>query len=331
MSGQKHLILIHGRSTKPSKKEKERVATAALLHGLKRIDESVADRFREDAENRIKYSFVYYGDISNELILKKNRNKIKRLTGTDVECGDKPCEPDGYYDGGLDLVFKQVGHTDADYSAFLKKHKDRRWVDELASVVSLIGGIGKFSDEIISWATADMGAYLLTRTTGSAVRERLQEPLKNALTDGDDICLMSHSMGCMVSYDVLWKFSRMSEYRKVRENNNKVSKWITLGNPLGEPGVQQNLYDADEGEDGKYPSNIVRDWVNLAAADDFISHDSTVADDYAKMLERGHIKTITDKTIYNFWLGEKSTNPHKLYGYLDNPDTAREIVEWVKR
>jgi hypothetical protein len=78
-------------------------------------------------------------------------------------------------------------------------------------------------------ATADMGAYLMRRSVGSAIRARLQDPLRKALKRGDDICLVSHSMGCMVAYDVLWKFSRMSEYADLRAGGVKVTRWVTLG------------------------------------------------------------------------------------------------------
>ena len=45
----------------------------------------------------------------------------------------------------------------------------------------------------------------------------------------------------MVAYDVLWKLSRMSEYREVCESGNLVARCMTLGCPLGETGVKANL------------------------------------------------------------------------------------------
>ena len=186
---------------------------------------------------------------------------------------------------------------------------------------------------VIKAATADMGAYLMRRAIGSKVRERLQTPLKRALKRGDDICLVSHSMGCMVAYDVLWKFSRMSEYSDVRENDNRVARWITLGCPLGEAGVKANLYDADErayrGGTDKHPIHIVRDWQNVAAIDDFISHDRTMKDDYRDMLKFGHVDGIRDRKIYNCWAMDGKANPHKFYGYLANPETASLITDWT--
>ena len=342
MARSKHLIVIHGRSTKPSEKEKRRIVTESLLHGLGRAveDVSISANLNDElggpepdtirfGRKSIKYSFVYYGDISNQLILKKDESKADRLTGRDPDHNNQRCEPDGYYDDGLELLFQHEAQTKAAYKRFLSAFPDRRWMDNAASVISVLGRLTGISDEVISAATADMGAYLLTRKSGSAIRDRLQRHLKPALLNGDDICLVAHSMGCIVSYDVLWKFSRMSEYRDVQETGNRVAKWLTLGNPLGEPGVRKNLYDSDEREDGVFPEDIIKDWVNLSAQDDFISHDPTVADDFKLMKRLGHLDKIVDRKVYNFWLGATATNPHKFYGYLDNKTVAREIVDWV--
>ena len=132
-------------------------------------------------------------------------------------------------------------------------------------------------------------------------------------------------------YDVLWKFSRMSEYIEVREK--PVSLWLTLGNPLGEPSVQNELYDADEREDGKFPTNVHR-WSNITAHDDIIAHDATIEDDFREMtrrefIEEGNIRELP--RIYNFWVRNKRSNPHKFYGYLNHPEFAQALVDWIKR
>lgn len=101
------------------------------------------------------------------------------------------------------------------------------------------------------------------------------------MLEDEDVALVSHSMGCMVSYDVLWKFSRMSEYKELWDK--KIKLWMTLGNPLGEPAVLRNLYDSNEPQDGKYPKNIIH-WININAKDDYVAHDGDVSDDFYFML-----------------------------------------------
>ena len=52
--------------------------------------------------------------------------------------------------------------------------------------------------------------------------------------------------------------------------------------------------------------------------------------DFKSMLKRRLVSKITDKMIYNFWAGSSGSNPHKFFGYLDNPDVASEIAKWIR-
>jgi len=325
----KHLIIIHGRSTKPSGSEKERLVKKALLHGLNRVDASSADKIENGG---VKCSFAYYGDINNRLMIAAGEKKKSDLPGVnDPGYGSGPCELPGSYDDDLEklLARKTTAFKKADYQKLLGEHKDRRWKDDAARVISAVAGIFGMNDQLVAKATPDMGAYLLSRKAGSEVRQRLAIHLQPALLAADDVCLVSHSMGCIVAYDTLWKYSQMSEYKAVQDTGNRVSLWLTLGCPLGEPGVIKNLYDAHEPADGKHPRHIIRRWENVAAHDDFVSHDEGVADDFKEMRRLGYLESIKDRRIYNFWTGSDGANPHKFYGYLDHPEVARLIAGWI--
>lgn len=327
----KHLIVIHGRASKPSGSEKRKLVEASLRHGIARVSPEGAELLRDP--ERVRYSFVYYGDISNrELVAARSKAREDLKGQNDPEYDFLPCEEEGSFDGDLSRLFERDSDAFSSdhYKAHLKEHKDLRGLDELASVTSAVASIFGLNDNVVARATPDMGAYLMTRKVGSEVRERLAAVLKPALLAGDDICLVAHSMGCIVSYDVLWKFSQMSEYREIQEKKGRVKLWLTLGCPLGEPGVRKNLYDSDERDGGKYPKDIISDWVNIAAVDDFVAHDRDVADDFSEMREKyRYLESIKDERIYNFWVGTSGTNPHKFYGYLDHPRVATQIADWM--
>jgi hypothetical protein len=328
MSGKKHLIVIHGRASKPAHKEKQRLVKEALLHGLDRVDQKA--RAAVESE-KVKFSFSYYGDISNRLLAERSKRIHGELTGKDPDHDNQPCQPAGSYDQDMGRMLAQQSFDKAAYKRFLKNTRDKRGLDEAAAAISWFANLINLNERIVSKVTPDMGAYLLTRKVGSEIRTRLQEPLGKALIDGDDVCLVSHSMGCIVSYDVLWKFSQMSEYREIQNRGNPVSLWLTLGNPLGEPGVRKNLYDANERDEGRFPKHIIRDWVNIAATDDFVSHDEKIADDFKDMLKAGYVNSIKDDSrgVYTFWSGKDGANAHKFYGYLDNPKVAQYIADWM--
>ena len=323
----KHLIFVHGRSTKPSQKEKERLVRTALLRGIERADSAAANKLRS---GKVKFTLAYFGDVNNRLLRRSGTDAWKWMAKKDPDHGNALCEDGVYYNEALKraLARPTEAFEKKDYRTWLRTVDDFRGIDEVASVASGLANFLGLSDELVRRTSPDMAAYLTRRTVGSEIRTRLQEPLQNALAQGHDVCLLSHSMGCIVAYDVLWKFSRLSEYRRLREK--EVSLWLTLGNPLGDPGVRHNLYDAHEPDESKFPEGIIDTWVNISAHDDFICHDSDIADDFREMRRRDHVRRIIDRDkIYTFWEGSGGANPHKLYAYLNHPDVGAEIARWI--
>ena len=325
----KTLILIHGRSTKPAASVQKRLVLHALVNGLRRVDPLAAEQVRNGA---IECFFAYYGDVNNRLIVQSCDKSTAALTcENDRLYGFEPCLPEAPLRNALNNLMSVQDYDGEAYGALLASCQDHRWRDEIARGVSWVAATTLLSEYAVKWATADMSEYLHTRKTGSEVRERLQTYLRPALENDRDICLISHSMGAIVSYDVLWKYSHMSEYRHIQNSRNRVSLWLTIGCPLGEPGVRQNLYDSHERGEDRFPRRIVRDWVNVAAEDDFVAHDRTMADDFRDMRNLNFVDRILDRRIYNFWVKDRASDPHNFYGYLDNPQVAGHVANWIKR
>ena len=327
------IILIHGRSTKPAKDKHAALLHRALLQGLNRVDPQKAEKVRQ---GDIPVDYVYYGDINNRILAEASAKTAKTLTDFDPAFEQAPCLPDTDYADTIDDLQQFTRFDKRAYKKVKRENKDKSWRDNLARLGSTLSAISTatlLNEVVIKFATADLGAYLMRRTVGSEIRERLHTPLKNALLNQEDICLIAHSMGTMVSYDVLWKFSRMSEYRDIQDAQNPVSLWLTLGAPLGEAGVKANLYDAHERthphETDKYPKDIIKMWHNIAARDDFISHDPSLRDDFSAMRKFKLLQDIQDHRIYNCWSFKGEANPHKFYGYLANPKTAGLIADWI--
>ncbi len=323
----RRIILIHGRSTKPPKPDKERFAREALVHGLARENEEVA---AEVDSGRLPFELAYYGDVNNAILWARERGR--KLEPEFWDRWNVPAEDPARYEAPLQRLLSRSRREQSrrGYEALYEDSGDgplSRYIDDIADVVAPIAEFLGFNDALINRALPDLAAYLTSRIVGSEVRSRLQSLLVPALDGGDDVCLIAHSMGTMVAWDVLWKLSRMSEYRHVRER--RVSLFLTLGAPLGEPAVRKQLYDADEPEDGRYPANIEH-WHNFTARDDFVAHDEEIADDFEEMKARRLVRTLKDHLIYTLWCDDKGVNPHKLYGYLDNHQVARRIVAWAR-
>lgn len=254
--------MIHGRSTKPAKDKHAKLLKQALLQGLKRVDPQKAQKVQDGI---IPVDYIYYGDVNNRILAEDSADTKATLEDQDPAFNNAPCLPDTGYDAAIQDLLKFKKFNKAEYNKVKRENEDMSWRDNLARLGSTLSAIATatlLNEVVIKYATADLGSYLMHRKTGSEIRERLQKPLKDALLNGDDVCLVAHSMGTMVAYDVLWKFSRMSEYRDVQNADNPVSIWLTLGAPLGEAGVKANLYDSDErthkGETDKFPRTLLK-------------------------------------------------------------------------
>ncbi len=331
----KHLILIHGRSIKPARAEMAKLARKAIAEGLRRGGAQQAASELEDGT--IKYDFVYYGDVNNRIQAEHDRHDREALKATDPENG-KPCLPIEPLEAAYAMTAGIPSFTQARYKDVLREADDYRFLDEAADFASLLGAVATFgllNTAMIRLATPDMAEYLRSHTTGSLIRQRLHAVLGQALEGDDDICLVAHSMGTMVAYDQLWKYTHTSEYAGLRDKNPTVNLLLTIGCPLGEPGVRVGLRDGLLPEDEKYPRNIIRQFWNFYAEDDFVAHIEKMRVSLGQMLTKHYLDDIRDRHIYNCWCYRDNntdrlvSNPHDLYGYLMNHKVGARIGEWA--
>jgi hypothetical protein len=63
----KHIMVVHGRATKPVREEKERLVKMALIAGLERVSRSAAQKV---SGGEAKFTLAYYGDINNSVMVK---------------------------------------------------------------------------------------------------------------------------------------------------------------------------------------------------------------------------------------------------------------------
>lgn len=306
----KTIILIHGRSFKPPRVALERLWRDSLKHGLQRdFPGKVA------AYERTTISFVYYGDISNKFLSQKTGKPIPGKA--DIDSRQRTLDQ-------LKL-WKKAQFTKANYNKLPGKESLKEGVaDVLGPVLSFF----HLSDPLIAAVAPDLEQYWEEDSEfGTDVRFPLIDPLKAAMDRNDSICVIAHSLGSLIAWDTFWKFSHQGEYRP-HYSDKKVDLFISLGSPLGDDTVKRKLKGSRIAGDRRYPHNIRR-WVNVAAEDDFISHDEDVANDYAEMKKRKLVTAIVDEQIYNLAVRDGKSNPHHENGYLVHPTVARHVAQWL--
>ncbi len=296
----------------------------ALLERMVQVDRAAA---RAVERGRVRLSVAYYGDLTTALMVAARPERARTMIRRRDKWFEHPDEDRPWLD---QLVTRPLrSHTAEHYRQLVREHRNLRFLDDVLRVASPLASLTRLGIRTIERIFPDLGAYLRTRQWGSEIRRRVQRVLSLALRQGDDLALVTHSMGCIVAYDVLWKLSRLSEHRRLHDH--KVSLWLTMGSPLGDGIIQRHLYDAGEPDDGLYPANVL-DWVNVAAHDDFVVHHATAEANFAKMQHRGLVRRIRDlPRIYTFWVGAAGSNPHKAFGYLNHPVVGRKLAKWIGR
>ncbi|WP_294343816.1 hypothetical protein [Prosthecochloris sp.] len=303
----KTLLLIHGRSWKPPEESLRSLWLDALRWGLDRDFPDAAARFSE-----VTLEFVYYGDTSN--------------------CYMESAEGKPYVDDTdsrrhtLELlkVYSSNQFSKRNYNRLPGKESFK---EGAADVLSPILSFFNLSETLIAAVAPDMREYWNDESFyGTEVRRPMIKPLKRALDREGSTAIVAHSLGTIIAYDTLWKFSRYGEWYDYW--NRKIDLFVTLGCPLGDATVRENIKGYNACKERRYPANI-REWVNIAAEDDYISHDSKISDDYRTMRQYGLVESIKDYKIYNLSLRGGKSNPHHSGGYLIHPRTVKILAEWI--
>ena len=212
----KKIIFIHGRGQKPNRESLQSLWYDAIEHGLQR-DCNGSDSLQ--VFQNIEKRFVYFGDLSNALLNKPAEDSLYRQQALIDLKGYKFHQ------------FNKKTYGEVSKAGFLQE----ALADTFSSVLSRL----KVAEPLIALVAPDMTHYWYEDSYfGSDVRYRLMVELRGALDNQDEVMIVAHSLGTMISYDVLWKLSHYSEYRNAYGAKKKIDLLVTLGSPLGDESVK---------------------------------------------------------------------------------------------
>ncbi len=309
----KHIIFIHGRATKPLEQNLRMLWYEAIVHGLNRdFGDTEITNF-----HNVSKKFVYYGHISNEFLHENNGDVI----------------PDDYVSRLASLeqmkVYMASDFNKDNYNLLPGKNSTYEFFADLLSSPLSLFSLGQ---KLIGTVAPDMREYWNPEAYfGSDIRFEFTKALVDAFDDKKNhkILIVAHSLGSIVAYDCLWKLSHYGEYRS-KYQNCKIDL-ITLGSPLGDENVKKELKGKNSIGLRKYPHNI-KSWTNISAEDDYICHDSKIANDFREMVDLKLINNIKDiNSIYNLTVRNGKSNPHSAIGYLIHPEFIKVLNNWLSK
>jgi len=304
----KLIIGIHGLANKPKRAVLKQWWETSLKEGLKKNTSGPVPSF--------KFEMVHWADLLYKY----------------------PVHQDKSFD--FDKLYNDEPYIKALNNAL--KTYDDSWKDKLrSSALEVTGasldklGIGKLTDWVIEKVLKDLDFYYDTRRKiknrkgkNELVFKVLKDELKNCIEANKnyEIMLIAHSMGSIISYDVLRDIGR------IPNNTITIKDFITIGSPLGIPYVKQKIREQRTYNRIKNrvrsPTIITDNWVNFADKKDPVAIDAHLRDDY-----KANIKgvRVVDDLVANDYVGlEGKRNHHKSYGYLRTPELSKKLLEFLQ-
>ncbi|MCW8930307.1 MAG: alpha/beta hydrolase [Gammaproteobacteria bacterium] len=250
----------------------------------------------------------------------------------------------------FDDLYNNEPYTEAKETQF-SEHKDGFWDSIRGGAENLTGGSIDFihkrlgMDKFTNWAIGktlkDLAFYYSPTTcipvdnntsTTALARTVLQNKLKEKLILHKDheILLIAHSMGTIISYDVLRDLGQDSQYK----NAFQKIEFVTIGSPLGVSHVKTQIKLEREyaGDNRVRTPTIVSQWDNYADPKDIVSVDSHLSDDYEP--NKSDVKVKDDIVLNQFSTVDEQTkevnhNHHKSYGYLRTPEVSKRVRDFL--
>ena len=304
------IVMVHGRDFKPPEEDLLDLAFRALRAGIRR-DYPDCVPLVESAQVEL----AYYGDLTNAFL-----EGLGKRYDVQLDVGDRRNAH-----AALREIQPRKKFSIRQYDRVPGKSALREFAADV--LAPLLGAIG-LTMPLIRLVSKDAAEYLAGKTDfADKVRERVRNKLCEALDREGRVLLLSHGLGCIVAYDVLWELSHDAELAP-RYAERKIEAWVTLGAPLGDTHLRKYLKGADEHLEAQFPTNVIS-WYNVAAEDDYTCHDNTLADDYKKMLHQRLVSAVHDYRIYNLAVRYGKSNPHSSVGYYIHPRVSKIVNDWL--
>ena len=269
------VIGIHGLKNKPEKNLLTRWWAMSLQEGLRRNLELASP---------LAFELVYWADIQY----------TEPIPETEL---DNP-----YITADRQGPLRRYGGTALDTVRAIAEKWGGRAVDRGKDLI----GLDEHVDHLLEMTFDDLRDYY----GKSDVRNRVRNRLANALQRHADnrVCLVAHSMGSIIAYDVL---------RMLEQHPPGIDHFVTIGSPLGLPVVTQHV--REEFSNTLVPQQV-RQWTNLADPRDKIALDCSLADYYRPTPDGIRVQ---DDLAHNDYVDRAGKNDrHNSYGYLRTPELS---------
>ncbi len=300
MGKKKVIIGIHGAGNKPSQRLLQLWWRKAICEGLERIGAPLRN---------FKFELVYWAHFL-----------YSEPQDPEVDDPESPLYiKDPYIPATLNSSPQAPSRTRKKFLDWLEFMMDRLMLSE-----NRFFNFDRIGDYVIRKKFRDLELYFHQANVeldqaGIYAKKLIRKELAKILKKyrKRDILLISHSMGTVVSYDVLTQLLP----------DSRIHTFITLGSPLGLPAIIRKIF-AEQHKDLKNekllaaPENIRQSWLNFSDLNDSVALDYRLCNDF---MQNSHGIAPKDTIVQNDYEKNGKKNHHKSFGYLRTHEVAEAI------
>ena len=301
----KIIIGIHGLGNKPPKDLLEKWWQQSTAEGLKKIDHP---------RKNFNFELVYWADSLHPAPLNPD----------ETDKSDNLYLSERYVPATKRKMNKPGGIKNK-FINFFKRQRDKILFNETMHVK-----FPSFTDLIIKHFFKDLDIYLTQKCVEENKSDCLaKDIIRDRITNGlkkhkrKDILLITHSMGTIVTYEVLIQ----------SEKELEIDSLITIGSPLGVPFIIDKLKNdlsvvPGDSDKLRTPENIKTEWINLADTEDKVAQCNDLIEQFKS--NSNEVRPTTH-SVFNDYQSEGIENPHKSFGYLRTSELAQIIDDFLCR
>jgi hypothetical protein len=295
----RQLVFIHGRS----QEHKDSIGLKAEWIDSLRKGLANSNLILPIPEDDIR--FPYYGDTLFDMVEKLSPGEAADVI---VRGRDEDSDERNFTLSVLQEIQTKAGITDQQIAEVSGDEVVRRgplnweWVHGMLKAVDRYVPNG--SSASIALFTHDVYEYL----KNSAIRERIEEGVVNAFHPGVETIVVSHSLGTVVSYNLLRREGQLRGW--------KVPLHVTVGSPLGVGAIRKVLKNFAP---PRCPECVSK-WFNAMDERDVVALYPLTAKSFPLDPAEPGIENKTD-------VRNHTENRHGIAGYLDDPEVAKRIYD----
>ncbi|MGX1887231.1 hypothetical protein [Streptomyces sp. NPDC055287] len=293
----RQLVLVHGRS------QQHKDPAALKAEWLDALAEGMAKSGLRLPVPEEDVRFPYYGDTLYQMVGGASPQAAAQIV-VRGEAGDEAERR--FLQSVLEEVRLAAGITDQQLAAAAEHDVIDRGLLTWAWVRAMADALDRYvpyaSGALLALTTHDVYQYL----RNSAIRQEIDEGVSGALTPGRETVVVGHSLGSVVSYNLLRREGHLRGWR--------VPLFVTLGSPLAVTAIRKSLTGMAP---ARCPQCVTR-WINAMDSRDLVALRALTPEHFPLDPERPGISNRT--AVRNH-----TANRHGIGGYLDDKDVARSI------